>query len=174
MPKDDSTLEPLVVACLINQNTRTWNVIKLEELFYMNSVEAILKINIPLTPRPDKNFWTPNPKGKFFVKFAFACSQTSLDVEVSSPHWKALWKLKIHDRLKMLIWRIGAGVLPTNGNFVAKLEFGDSNCSLAAQQPKQLYTCSSTVRLREPFGLFKIGILSQSIFLLLVALTLSN
>jgi ribonuclease HI len=105
-------------------------VIKLEELFYMNSVEAILKINIPLTPRPDKIFWTPDPKGKFSVKSAFACNQTSLDVEVSSPHWKALWKLKIHDRLKMLIWRIGAGVLSTNGNFVTKLGFGDSNCPL--------------------------------------------
>ena len=142
LPKDDSMNEAFVVACLINQSSRAWNVARLNELFDDISMEAIIKITLPSSPRPNKLIWILDPKGKFSVKSAFQCSLPSLGEELSTPLWKSLWMLKLHDRLKMLIWRIGSGTLPTNQNFSSRVGFGNSKyplCCLADETPMHLF-----------------------------------
>ena len=42
--------------------------------------------------------------------------------------WKALWKLKIHERYKILIWRITNRILPTRFIVAQKVGLGDTNC----------------------------------------------
>uniref|UniRef100_A0A2N9F619 Reverse transcriptase zinc-binding domain-containing protein n=2 Tax=Fagus sylvatica TaxID=28930 RepID=A0A2N9F619_FAGSY len=42
--------------------------------------------------------------------------------------WKALWKLKIHERYKILIWRIANGILPTRLTMAQKVGLGDTIC----------------------------------------------
>ena len=54
LAKGDSELVNLVVACLINQSTRTWNLPMLKDLFDDSSVNAILKIHIPSFPSSNK------------------------------------------------------------------------------------------------------------------------
>ena len=85
LPKDDSMNEAFVVACLINQSSRAWNVARLNELFDDISMEAIIKITLPSSPRPNKLIWILDPKGKFLVKSAFQCSLPSLGEELSTP-----------------------------------------------------------------------------------------
>uniref|UniRef100_A0A2N9HH03 Reverse transcriptase domain-containing protein n=1 Tax=Fagus sylvatica TaxID=28930 RepID=A0A2N9HH03_FAGSY len=67
-PRYGSVSGCLVVACLINQNSRSWNLSLLHELFDETSVDAITKIPIPSTPSPDKLVWIHEPKGLFSVK----------------------------------------------------------------------------------------------------------
>ena len=74
----------------------------LSELFDANSIEAILKIMLPASPQEDRLIWVVDPKGKFSVKSAFKLSQSPI-MAVPVVDWSTLWKLKIHDRLKMFI-----------------------------------------------------------------------
>ena len=97
-------LEPvnLVVACLINQSTGTWNLPMLTDLFNDNSVNVILKIHIPSFPRPNKLSWILNPNGTFLVKSAFNSFQTNMVTSNIDGIWSKLWKLKMHERLRCL------------------------------------------------------------------------
>ena len=102
-PKYETINERLVVSCLINQSTRTWNVYKLKELFDEVSVKTITKIQIPYSPRPYRLVWILDPKGRFSVKSAFNCNQSNLETFVADLTWNRLWKLNMHERLKMFI-----------------------------------------------------------------------
>ena len=123
-PRIESDKESLMVACLINQTSRSWNLPKLMELFYDDSVKAINKIRIPVIPHPDKLVWIPDPKGNFSVHSVYkvhTSAQSSTNQEIQ---WNKVWKLKLHDRLKMLLWRIGTNILPTNLNFFRRVGYG--------------------------------------------------
>ena len=102
-PKNESIpIGPRVVTTLIDVTTNFWNLTMLSELFDANSIEAILKIMLPASPQEDRLIWVVDPKGKFSVKSAFKLSQSPI---MADPvvDWSTLWKLKIHDRLKMFI-----------------------------------------------------------------------
>ena len=43
-------------------------------------------------------------------------------------NWKSLWKLKLHERFKVLVWRIANGILPTRIVVASKLGQGDVCC----------------------------------------------
>ena len=43
-------------------------------------------------------------------------------------NWKSLWKLKLHERFKVLVWRIANGILPTRTVVASKLGQGDVCC----------------------------------------------
>ena len=78
-----------------------------------------------------------DPKVKFSVKSAFKLFQSPIMTD-AVVDWSALWKLKIHDRQKMFIWRIASGILPTKQNLVQKLGFGDSKCHLCQIEDESL------------------------------------
>uniref|UniRef100_A0A2N9GY92 RNase H type-1 domain-containing protein n=1 Tax=Fagus sylvatica TaxID=28930 RepID=A0A2N9GY92_FAGSY len=44
--------------------------------------------------------------------------------------WQRIWKLKAHERTKMLIWRIGANVLPTKERIAQRMSISDTSYSL--------------------------------------------
>jgi hypothetical protein len=102
----------------------------LESLFNADSMEAILNIPIPTTLKPDRLGWIVDPKGLFSVKSAFKTHQIPTAVEPSNTLWTCFWKLKIHDRVKILLWRIGFDILPTKLNIAKRLGFGDTLCPL--------------------------------------------
>ena len=127
----------LKVADLFDCHTRYWNVSKLNELFEVNSVEAIKKILVPAFPKEDKLIWALDPKGIFSVRSALKSSFPHFEVDPEIK-WKALWKLKLHDCLKILVWRIALGILPTKLNYAQKLDFGDTKHSLCLNEKETL------------------------------------
>jgi hypothetical protein len=138
IPKSESFLNiPLKVADLIDEDTRRWNLAVLIELFDANSVGAILKIVLPHTPKPDKLIWVLNSKGNFTVQSALQASLVPCVVDPGIT-WKALWKLNMHDRLKIFIWRVASGILPTKMNLVQKLGVGNSLCPLCLNADESL------------------------------------
>lgn len=67
--KDESvSLDPMMVSSLINSINHTWIERKLSELFAPESVAAIKRISLPLSPKKDSLMWTKEPKGCFSVK----------------------------------------------------------------------------------------------------------
>jgi hypothetical protein len=100
------------------------------DFFELETVAAIQKIRIPFFSRPDKLMWIKEPKGQFFVKSAYNTCQETSTSHSQDPLWKKLWKLKVHDRVKMLLWRIASNVLPTKDNLAKRLGSIDTDCPL--------------------------------------------
>ena len=110
-PKDESIpCTPLVVENLINPKNESWNQTLMQQFFDQESVEAISKITIPLRLFEDKLMWVKNSKGEFSIKSSYFANLPSSANGLGGEFWKKkkIWKLKMHDRLKMLLWRIGS------------------------------------------------------------------
>ena len=132
LPKPKAPLtdtEPMKVSCLIDPSLKCWIDTKLYELFDEETIGAIKKISIPTTLISDKLVWILNSKGTFSVKSAYTTSQL-INEEDDGGLWKKLWKLKFHERFKVLLWRIASGILPTRLNIATKLGWGDTCCPL--------------------------------------------
>lgn len=127
-------LTPLAVSQLINPELHCWNVHLIHELFTPPNAQAILSIPIPIRPRPDELVWLPDPKGCFSVKSAY---KQIVNHDTTSPtmefNWKFLWKLKAPERIKLLLWRVGANALPTRDNLMIRMEVDNPNCLLCNQ-----------------------------------------
>ena len=82
-------------------------------------VDLIWKIPIPSYPMEDSWSWTATNYRIFFFFFFFGVKSAYWLYREGSPPWNLdyirgqIWKSKIHECLKMLIWRIIANVLPT-------------------------------------------------------------
>ena len=119
----------LKVADLIDPINNCWFEEKLLELFDEESINAIKRIVIPTAPSLDKLVWILDAKGKFSVKSTFNINHAPVQI-VDESLWSQLWKLKIHDRYKLLVWRIATRILPTRLTVAQKLVVGDSSCPL--------------------------------------------
>ena len=110
----------------------------LESLFDRQSVNAILQISIPIHPRPDKLVWIPEPKGQFTVKSTVKIQNPPTDdLNILVP-WNKFWKLQIHERLKMFLWRIRTDVIPTNLNVLKRVGFGNAVCPLCNNEDESI------------------------------------
>ena len=97
----------------VDSTSKSWDVNMIKEIFDSDSAVAILTIPIPSTPRQDKMIWLPNPKGNFSVKSVHKMAFHNVNNnDQAQSHWKYLWKAKLLERLKMLLWRIGANAMP--------------------------------------------------------------
>uniref|UniRef100_A0A2N9I5P8 Reverse transcriptase domain-containing protein n=1 Tax=Fagus sylvatica TaxID=28930 RepID=A0A2N9I5P8_FAGSY len=171
-PKEESTMVSFVVSCLIDQNTRTWNNNILEQFFNEESVAAIKQIIIPFTPRPDRLVWISDSKGIFSVKSVFKTCQAPIDVANTGIQWNKLWKLPVHEKLKMMLWRIGSDILPTNKNFVQRVGHGDPMCPLCLVKEESIPTYFSSALPLELCGLAKVWDYILKMFAIKVLLTL--
>jgi hypothetical protein len=131
VPKDPTyVLDNIKVTDLIKTPTRTWNIEVLANLVDPQSLDAILKVPIPIHPCPDKLVWTLDPRGVFSVKSAANAVITPRLVSPAEPKWDGLWKLKLHERQKIFMWRLGSNILPTKLNLAIRLGHGDPMCPL--------------------------------------------
>ena len=78
-------LSPLKVVDLFDNNSRSWNLRRVQEVFDADSAEAIKKITIPVTTNPGKLIWILDPRGRFSVKSAIRSEQgqiSAIDVKL--------------------------------------------------------------------------------------------
>jgi hypothetical protein len=129
---------PMLVSALINPDHPSWNVNLLQEHFDAESVIAICRIHLPIQPSPDKLCWIADPKGVFSVKSVYKLNISHTWPCNPDPCWKALWKSKLHERLKTLIWRIGCNALPTNLNIFSRLSKGSPLCPLCGAEVESI------------------------------------
>ncbi|XP_041011347.1 uncharacterized protein LOC121255133 [Juglans microcarpa x Juglans regia] len=83
-------------------------------------------------------------RGVFSVKSAYAALANENDHAVNINHainWKNLWKLKVQDRLKMLLWKISPNLLPTKAliSTVLNLEPDLIKCPLCNTEQESLH-----------------------------------
>ena len=93
--KENYSLGSLIMSCLINQATRSWDLPILKEILCIDYVEAIKRIHIPLIPILDKLVWILDPKEKFSIQSTFKNSLPSLTIIPETP-WTKIWNLNVH------------------------------------------------------------------------------
>ena len=121
------------VSDLIQDNPRRWNDELLKECFDDESIAHINKIHLGQFPQADKVIWSPSNNGAFSTKSAFWTDQVSRFNSIgplTRQEWNMLWKLKIHDRLKLLLWKIIWNSLPTREVIGLRFELDSLQCPL--------------------------------------------
>ena len=88
-----------------------WKIDVLKNLVDPTSLAAILKITVPVGAQQDRIIWKLNPSGCFAMKSAItSClSPNTTNIQLNSL-WQQLWKLKLHERLKVFLGRLGSNV----------------------------------------------------------------
>ncbi|PON97255.1 Ribonuclease H-like domain containing protein [Trema orientale] len=102
----------LVVADLWDNENGFWKVELLRSLLDDLSVKQILKIHWLGSQAYDRVIWTGSRTGMFSIKTAYLLDQ---EYRFSSPTarcWQNIWKSKIHESLKVLLWRIAIETFP--------------------------------------------------------------
>jgi hypothetical protein len=127
---ENVVINPLSVASLINHENHCSIRTKLEELFNTETVEAILRIKIPISPKQDRIIWLKEPKGNFSMKSAYKANSDNGNAVNSGSTWQQLWKIKVHERSKMFVRRIASNMLPTKQNVASRLGEMETSCPL--------------------------------------------
>ncbi|KAF3437423.1 hypothetical protein FNV43_RR20176 [Rhamnella rubrinervis] len=105
-----------------------WNKDLIEDICDQDSAEAILKVEWVGRNHHDQLLWLENPSGKFSVSSCYRGLMKSRLGHSFDPIWSSIWSSKIHERLKLHLWRMLAGVLPTREAVQSKVGFGDTEC----------------------------------------------
>ncbi|XP_048322902.2 uncharacterized protein LOC107414189 [Ziziphus jujuba] len=121
-------------------NDLTWDEVKLHDLCEQETREAIWRIKIYGADIEDKLFWTSTSNGVFSVKSCY--NILSNNGETCDSIWKEIWTAKIHERLKMFLWRLAADVLSTKDLLFERIGKGDPSCSFCGsskETPSHLF-----------------------------------
>jgi ribonuclease HI len=73
-----------------------------------------------------------SPNGTLTVKSAYKVATKEENSAHSNTILGNIWKSSIHDRLKMLLWRIGLNILPTKSSIALFASNFDTNCPLCS------------------------------------------
>lgn len=133
MPMDVPILENVTfVRDLMSPDTTAWNVNLIAASFLSNVSNAIL--SIPLADREhDEYVWAPSLSGTFSVRSSYRINNIArfgLFYMERKWKWKAVWQSELHERHKLLMWRVLGDILPTRARIRQFVPLLDISCLL--------------------------------------------
>ena len=127
----------LLVAELIHLDSRQWDREIFFDLFESQSTIKILNIHIPASSKCDTLCWGQGPSGEFTVKSAYILKMQQSSTSLGPMHeayWKMLWKSKMHEWLKLLLWRIVCKSLPAQETLSNRFPIPDISCPVCGEE----------------------------------------
>ena len=123
-----------------------WDVERvLKAVLWPADVEAVLKLPLGRRDYEDKIIWHFDKNGRYLVKFNYKVALESKVQAGSSSrnglrNWwqKYLWRLRIPNKIKILIWRAFRGILPSSGNRRRRGVDCDQQCRLGREENEWL------------------------------------
>ncbi|GMY34274.1 hypothetical protein FCV25MIE_29516, partial [Fagus crenata] len=146
------TLRDEWVSELIDSDRGSWNLLVMHEVFEAACVSRIQQVPLSTLHSNDSPMWKANNLGVFTVKSAYHFKPTSSRDEGSSSNrtqyrqfWKALWKLKVPNKVKIHLWRACLNALPTRWALRHRRVLSDPICPICNGEDKTtthaLWTC---------------------------------
>lgn len=125
-----------MVSQILTPDKSRWDESKLYKLFTEESAKAIKKIPVKVSQREDNWLWLKSHKGKLSVKSAYKELLDHSEPNDSDQVKSKIWKSKIHDRLKMFLWRMASDILPTKEKLTSFFPAMDLKCPLCDASPE--------------------------------------
>ena len=135
-----------MVSCLLDEESRGWNVDLIRTTFLPYKAEVILGIPISPVALEDSQVWTKTPNGTFTVNSVYKVAYKSLKKasKVNSNFgcsnnskmqalWKAIWNLKSQSKIKHFVWRAFRNILPTKQCLKQRKVITDDKCNLCGK-----------------------------------------
>ncbi|KAL5569345.1 hypothetical protein UlMin_025920 [Ulmus minor] len=111
--------------------SRMWDERKIRCCFNLVEAESILKIPLPIQPRPDRWVWTFTKNGNFSAKSAYLADQQQRFLNLSTlPRdvWLWIWNSRILPRHKLLWWQLLNDCFPTRLRLNRLFSISDLSC----------------------------------------------
>lgn len=136
-----------LVRDLIDNDTRWWKKVLIEEIFNPEEARVIQNIPISVLNQPDKLVWRGNARGTFSVSSAYymakdcaTAHQAECSVRVKDNEiWKEIWKLQIPNSWKNFMWRACHNFLPTRENLERRKIIQDPSCPICGREKETVY-----------------------------------
>ncbi|KAJ1433914.1 Reverse transcriptase zinc-binding domain [Sesbania bispinosa] len=128
--------EDLRVEDLIDSNLACWRTNLIRSVFHPEEAVAILDTPLSSCSRDDELIWKLSRDGKFSVKSAyFHVSESLIDNShlIVRGDWSLLWRLRIPNRAKLLMWRVLRGCLPVRTNLQRREVKCPATCPLCEE-----------------------------------------
>ncbi|KAF7810509.1 reverse transcriptase [Senna tora] len=107
-----------------------WRLEELTNVISQEELKAITGMPISSLGSEDERVWMHEMKGNYTVKFGYRIAKSVLDKDVvprasssfmvSGDLWRAIWRLKVAEKVKHFIWRLCTNSLPTMVNLMKK------------------------------------------------------
>uniref|UniRef100_A0A803P438 CCHC-type domain-containing protein n=1 Tax=Cannabis sativa TaxID=3483 RepID=A0A803P438_CANSA len=123
------------VSNLFVDGTHQWNEGLIRSCFEEDVAKAILNVK-PLREGKDQLFWKAAKSGNFSVKSAYWIHQHERFNE-SNSLWNKIWKIKLHPRLQLLMWKVLNDCVPTFGR-LRFLNIQDRTCVFCKEETEDL------------------------------------
>ncbi|XP_061993749.1 uncharacterized protein LOC133711661 [Rosa rugosa] len=131
--------EELRVCDLMVENDYEWNIPLLEALFTPMEVGIIASIPLSLRGADDSFVWHYDKRGNYGVRSGYhvarlddgrsdRASSSNGSYGINATYWKIIWGANIPPKVRVFIWRLLRGILPTRRALSHKVSLLDSNC----------------------------------------------
>lgn len=114
-PKVQATNNFFFVRDLMNAEKKDWN----PNVIMNNFSESICRhiLSIPISQQEQDTFvWAPSKLGAFSVRSSYRLNNKgrfdSMD-DTTRKLWKGLWQSALHERHKLLVWKLIVDIIPT-------------------------------------------------------------
>lgn len=116
---------------LMSKAGLSWNSVTISNNFANNIRDVIL--NTPISREQDSFVWAPSKSERFFVKSCYRENNKKkfhLASHIDWRLWKYLWHSSLHERHKVLVWKLLVNILPTKDRIKYFVSLPDLNCFL--------------------------------------------
>ena len=144
----------LRVCDLLLPNSHNWNISALEDNFYPQDIEIILKIK-PVISSPDFYIWNHSRSGDYTVRsgYWFAEKEANKEAFVSGGLLPSLngikdriWSLDTAPKIKIFLWKVISGALPVSDKLIERGMKIDTRCQICGLEGESinhvLFTCT--------------------------------
>ena len=97
------------------RNQKSWDIIKIRNMFNTVDTETILSTRIPQNSTNDRIAWTHSTNGRYSVKSGYhywqAANNSVNDVQ-QLDGWGRIWNLCVHHKIRVFLWRLCRNNVP--------------------------------------------------------------
>ena len=122
----------------MNHDKSAWDEHVLKSLFDEPTITAIQNIPRWSCELEDRWVWLQSSTSEFSVKAAYRIAREEGTTNQSNPVLGKLWKLPLHARLKMFLWRVDLNILPTRAALTRFVPDMDTSCPICGHHLETL------------------------------------
>lgn len=134
------------MSTLIDHEQCSWKEAEVDRLFLPIEASIIKAIPLSFSNRCDTIFWPRNHDMVYSVKSEYklltemecgnGVNASSSSMGAMKSIWNGIWKLKVPNQIRLLMWHAGNDSLPTRVNLARHKMLTESTCSLCKLEPE--------------------------------------